>query len=91
VLAGGLMLSSYEDGAAAYDRADYATARRLWLPLAEGGNADAQTMLGIIYEEGQGVSQDYAAAVTWYRRAADQGHPDALFYLACMHDLGKGV
>ena len=85
------MLSSYEDGAAASDRADYATAMRLWLPLAEGGNADAQTMLGIIYEEGQGVSQDYTAALTWYRRAADQGHPDAQFYLAYMHDLGKGV
>jgi Sel1 repeat-containing protein len=84
-------LSSYEDGAAAYNRADYATARRLWLPLAEAGNAEAQTMLGIIYEEGQGVSQDYAAAVTWYRRAADQQHPDAQFYLACMHDCGKGV
>jgi len=85
------MLSSYEDGAAAYDRADYAAAIRLWLPLAEKGNPDAQTMLGIIYEEGQGVPQDDAAAVTWYRRAADQGHPDAQFYLACMHDLGKGV
>jgi TPR repeat protein len=85
------MLSSYEDGAAAYDRGDYAAARRLWLPLAEEGNADAQTMLGIIYEEAQGVPQDDAAAVTWYRRAADQGHPDAQFYLACMHDLGKGV
>src|SRR5215813_10571827 len=85
------MPSLYEDGAAAYSRADYATARRLWLPLAEGGNADAQTMLGIIYEEGQGVSQDYAAAVIWYRRAADQAHPDAQFYLACMHDLGKGL
>ena len=85
------MLSSYEDGAAAYNEGDYATAKRLWLPLAEAGNADAQTMLGIIYEEGQGVSQDDAAAVTWYRRAADQGHPDAQFYLACMHDLGKGV
>src|SRR5262249_30954338 len=47
--------------------------------------------LGIIYEEGQGVSQDYAAAATWYRRAADQGDPDAQFYLACMHDLGKGL
>jgi TPR repeat protein len=80
-----------EDGAAAYNRGDYATARRLWLPLAEGGNAEAQTMLGIIYEGGHGVSQDYAAAVTWYRRAADQGHPDAQFYLACMHDFGKGV
>jgi uncharacterized protein len=85
------MLSSYEDGAAAYDRADYATAMRLWLPLAEGGNGDAQTMLGIIYEEGQGVSQDHTAALTWYRRAADQGHPDAQFYLAYMHELGKGV
>ena len=85
------MLSSYEDGEAAYNRADYATAMRLWLPLAEGGNADAQAMLGIIYEEGQGVSQDYTAALTWYRRAADQGHPDAQFYLAYMHDLGKGV
>jgi TPR repeat protein len=85
------MPSSYEDAAAAYNRADYATARRLWLPLAEGGNADAQTMLGIIYEEGQGISQDYAAAATWYRRAADQGDPDAQFYLACMHDLGKGL
>jgi TPR repeat protein len=80
-----------EDGAAAYNRGDYATARRLWLPLAEGGDADAQTMLGIIYEGGHGVSQDYAAAGTWYRRAADQGHPDAQFYLACMHDFGKGV
>jgi TPR repeat protein len=89
--ASGLMLPSYEDGMAAYNRGDYATARRLWLPLAEAGNADAQTMLGIIYEEGHGVSQDYAAAVTWYRRAADQGHPDAQFYLACMHDFGKGV
>src|SRR5258707_3714315 len=79
-LAVGLMLSSYEDGAAAYNRGDYATARRLWFPLAESGNADAQTMLGIIYEEGHGVSQDYAAAVTWYRRAADQGRPDAQFY-----------
>ena len=85
------MLSSYEDGVSAYNRADYATAMRLWLPLAEGGNADAQTMLGVIYEEGQGVSQDYTAALTWYHRAADQGHPDAQFYLAYMHDLGKGV
>jgi TPR repeat protein len=82
---------SYEDGAAAYNRGDYTAARRLWLPLAEEGNAEAQTMLGIIYEEGHGVSQDFAAAVTWYRRAADQGRSDAQFYLACMHDFGKGV
>jgi TPR repeat protein len=91
VVLGEDMPSSYEDGAVAYNRGDYAAARRLWLPLAEAGHADAQTMLGIIYEEGHGVSRDYAAAVTWYHRAADQGHSDAQFYLACMHDFGKGV
>src|SRR5262249_24139698 len=84
---------SQRAGAAAYNRADYATAMRLWLPLAEGGNADAQTMLGIIYEEGQGVSQDYTAALTWYHRAADQGHPDAQLcsILPCVYArLGQG-
>jgi TPR repeat protein len=67
------MTALYDAGAAAYDRGDYVTARQLWLPLAEAGDADAQTMLGIIYEEGLAIPHDYAAAMTWYRRAADQG------------------
>jgi len=39
----------FEDGVAAYQRGDYATALRLLQPLAEHGNADAQFNLGIIY------------------------------------------
>ncbi|MGC1095551.1 MAG: SEL1-like repeat protein [Pseudolabrys sp.] len=45
--------------------------------LAERGNAQAQAILGFIYEHGRGVPQDYAAAVRWYVSAAEQGYPTA--------------
>jgi uncharacterized protein len=41
-----------EDGQAAYNRGDYATALKLFRPLAEQGNADAQNNLGWLYERG---------------------------------------
>jgi len=49
-----------EDGRAAYDRGDYATALRLLRPLADQGNADAESDLGVMYDKGQGVPQDFA-------------------------------
>ena len=80
-----------EDADAAYDRGDYATALRLWRPLAEQGYANAQFALGIVYANGQGVPQDYAAAVLWFRMAAKQGDDRAQFNLGTMYDKGKGV
>ena len=41
---------------------------------ADQGVASAQFNLGLIYLEGQGVPQDGAEAVRWYRLAAEQGH-----------------
>src|SRR5260221_9625207 len=41
--------------------------------LADKGNSYAQNKVGAIYEYGLGVPQDYAQAMTWYRKAADQG------------------
>ena len=38
------------------------------------GNADAQNSLGDCYYNGIGVEQDYAEAVKWYRKSAEQGH-----------------
>jgi len=60
----------FEDGVAATLKGDYATAMRLWRPLADQGVASAQYNLGVMYANGQGVPQDYAAAVSWYRKAA---------------------
>ena len=42
--------------------------------LAEAGHAAAQTELGERYEDGREVEQDYGVAVSWFRRAAEQGH-----------------
>ena len=91
MLAGVAVAGPFEDGVAAYDRGDYETALRLWRPLAEQGHADAQTNLGVLFAEGQGVPQDYAEAVRLYRLAAEQGHASALFNLGLKYRDGQGV
>jgi TPR repeat protein len=50
---------------AANKRGDYATALRLLEPLAEQGNAHAQTKLGAMYDSAIGVPKDYAQAMKW--------------------------
>jgi uncharacterized protein len=79
------------DGGVAQAQGDYATALRLWRPLAEQGNAVAQVLLGGLYEDGQGVPQDYAAAAAWYRKGAEQGAAGAQYSLGHMYENGKGV
>jgi TPR repeat protein len=58
---------------------------------AEKGDAEAQWLLGIAYDEGDGVAQDYAEAVRWYRKAAEQGEAVAQSNLGLMYDKGRGV
>ena len=79
------------DGWAAKDNGDYATVLNLWKPLAEQGNAEAQFVLGNLYDYGEGVNQDYREAVRLYRLAADQGHADAQHNLGLMYANGWGV
>ena len=83
VLAGPL-----EDADAAYRKQDYTTALRL---AADQGDAGAQFNLGLMYDLGRGVPQDYAQAVKWYRLAADQGYARAQSRLGFMYSLGHGV
>lgn len=65
---------------------------RWWYYRAnEQQDAEAQYMLGVMYDEGDGVPQDAAEAVRWYRRAAEQGDADAQYYLGLMYDWGEGV
>jgi TPR repeat protein len=80
-----------DEAHAAHQRGDYATELRLLRPLAEQGNAEAQTALGLMYDAGHGVPQDYIEAVKWYRCAANQGFTDAQDSLARMYFNGWGV
>jgi hypothetical protein len=45
--------------------------------IADRGDALAQNNIGWLYEKGWGVAQDYAQAMSWYRKAADQGNASA--------------
>jgi TPR repeat protein len=51
---------------------------------ANAGDAVAQYNLGLMYATGEGVPQDDAQAVTWFRQAAEQGHAGALNNLGWM-------
>ncbi len=51
----------------------------------------AQANLGIMYENGRGVAQDYAEAVRWYRMAAEQGNAIAQLNLGLGYAKGQGV
>jgi TPR repeat protein len=44
-----------------------------------------------MYQAGKGVAQDYAQAVYWYRKAAEQGNDIAENDLAVMYENGAGV
>lgn len=58
---------------------------------AEQGNSVAQSNLGIIYQWGQGVPEDYKKSVHWDSKAAEQGHASAQYNLGVMYFHGKGV
>ena len=57
--------------------------------LAEQGDPQAQSLLGIMYDYGLGILEDDDEALKWYRKAADQGHADAQLSLAGVYELGS--
>ena len=75
----------------AYDRANYKTALKVWLPQAHEGKAEAQAYVGEIYERGLGVEPDYDLALTWYKKAAEQGNSRAQVNLGYLYEKGLGV
>jgi uncharacterized protein len=89
--AGSVAAGPFEDATAAYKKGDYATALRLWRPLADQGNANAQGHLGSMYALGLGVPENDAAAVGWFRKAADQGDAFAQRALGSHYRYGSGV
>jgi TPR repeat protein len=60
-------------GVDAYKRGDYTTALLEWRPLAEHGDVNAQYNLGVMYDFGKGVPQDFATARQWYEKARCAG------------------
>ena len=61
--AGAVWAQDFNKGLKAAQSGDFATALKEWTLLAEQGNADAQYNLGVMYDKGNGVTQDTAEAL----------------------------
>ena len=61
------------------------------LGKANQGDAEAQNNLGLMYDLGQGVEQDYKKAIEWYEKAAEQGYAKAQYNLGIIYHKGQGV
>ena len=83
--------SDNNPGQSAYAAGRFVDALRIWRPRAEQGDVRAAFGLGLLYDLGEGVGQDAAAAYNWYRRAAEAGYVLAEFNLAVMCDSGTGT
>ena len=59
--------------------------------LAEGGDTQAQFILGETYSGGYCVQKDPAAVFGWYRKAAEGGVTGAQFHLGLLYFEGNGI
>ena len=69
------------------------SAQTVGTPKEQAATDDAETQfhLGTLYESGNGVPQDYAQAVLWYRKAAEQNLAIAQYRLGVLYANGVGV
>ena len=66
-------------------------AKRWYSRAANRGHAEAQTLLGSLYHEGNRIPTNYIEAFKWYKLAAEQGHPHAQYTLATLYHDGFGT
>lgn len=81
----------YLTAVAAYEDRRFVEARSGFEALAKEGVAQAEFMLGVIHEYGDGVAISYSDAVRWYEAAAERGLTSAETRLGSLYVDGTGV
>ena len=81
----------FDEGVRLYKAKDYSSAAKIFLKLAEKGDAKAQLQIGYQYEHAEGVKANPQEAVKWFRKAADKGNAAAQSNLGGMYEDGNGV
>ena len=82
-----LWSDDFDKGFKAYNSGDFAAAVKWFTLAAEQGDADSQNILGVMYDEGEGVSQNIKAAMKWFKLAFEQGDADAQKTLEVYQDV----
>jgi hypothetical protein len=81
----------FREGVTAYDKGDYATAFKIWLPLAQQANLAAMRNVALLLRTGKGVTRDPTRALWFYEEAGSKGFALAQVNAAFMHLEGDGV
>src|SRR5258708_15713304 len=84
-------VDDFRSGLSAFNSGDYATALRLWRPLAERAEPRSEAGLGFMYHRGLGVAVDDREAAVWLRRAAEHGQAEGQLMLGLLFYHGRGV
>ena len=80
-----------EAGLAAAQAGEWQKAWDIWKPLADAGDARAQSNIGVMYDNGEAVAEDDAEAVRWFRLSAEGGFAPGQANLGKMYFNGNGV
>ncbi len=75
----------------AYEAGNFAIAHPLFLQAAQQKSTIAQYHLGKMFEQGQGVNQDYVQAANYFRQAEERGYPPAQAKLGELYANGLGL
>jgi len=76
------------------DQIDTYTKKEIFVVFETGadhGDPTSMGYLGVLYNQGFGVAQDYAKAREWYEKAADKGDARAMANLGALYENGDGV
>ena len=83
--------ADFDEGFNAFGAKQYKLAMSRFRPLAEGGDARAQSYVGHMYESGRGVERNHSEALRWFLMAAEQGDSYSQAQLGNLYENGLGI
>jgi TPR repeat protein len=88
---GTLQAGTVESGLGDFRQGRFSEAFQAWQEAGQAGDARGALYIGVLYDSGLGVAQNYAKAMAWYRRASALGSAAGAFNVGVMYDSGLGV
>jgi hypothetical protein len=86
-----MLATAQEDALKSYNSGDFAKALQVFRPPAEKGQGLAEYILGLMYTNAQGVSENYPEGLKWLQKAGEQGEAKAQFAVGVAYFKGLGV
>lgn len=80
-----------DGGLSALKAGKYAEALKILIPIANGGDDEAQRILGEMCYNGQGMKRDLVASFKWTEVSASSGNKIAQYNLGYLYERGEGV